>query len=273
MNLNINYPPDVPRHLISDSYCVTSIILNLMSNAVKFTYKGYVTISVKILSKNEKFTTLQITVEDTGRGIPSDKLEQIFDRFHRLERSNKGLTEGHGIGLSVVKELVDKLNGEINVKSEFEKGTVFTVNLTFEILDAAIFISEWKKRYPSIRILLGSDQSTDTVLEQLGKNIVTKAESTNIINELLSAVHSNNPYQIIIIDDEIELLDPLDLINTILSVKEIPKLMWLLSSRPKDKVWFDKARVAGYFDFIIKPILPTELDEKLIATWENWQKK
>jgi signal transduction histidine kinase len=74
-------------------------------------------------------------VSDTGSGIPGDKLGQIFERFHRLEPSNKGLKEGHGIGLSVVKELVEKLNGKIEVSSEIGKGSVFTLKLPFKLSD------------------------------------------------------------------------------------------------------------------------------------------
>jgi two-component system aerobic respiration control sensor histidine kinase ArcB len=135
VKLNIHYPPSIPHYLISDSYAVTSILMNLLSNAVKFTDKGEVSVSINCLSQESQNILFQIMVSDTGSGIPGDKLGQIFERFHRLEPSNKGLKEGHGIGLSVVKELVEKLNGKIEVSSEIGKGSVFTLKLPFKLSD------------------------------------------------------------------------------------------------------------------------------------------
>ena len=85
LDIIIKYPTKVPRYLIGDSYCVTSVILNLMSNAVKFTDKGYVSVEVKVLSKKNENILLKISVKDTGSGIPENKLENIFERFHRLD--------------------------------------------------------------------------------------------------------------------------------------------------------------------------------------------
>ena len=133
LDVLIKYPTNIPRYLLGDSYCVTSIILNLMSNAVKFTDKGNVTIEVKALSQKNENITLKILVKDTGTGIPADKLDQIFERFHRLELSNKGKKEGHGIGLAIVKELVGKINGKIEVKSKLGIGSTFTLTLPFKI--------------------------------------------------------------------------------------------------------------------------------------------
>lgn len=274
LDIIISYPPEVPRHLIGDSYCVTSIILNLVSNAVKYTNKGYISIAVKVITQNANMVTLQIAVEDTGTGIPTNQLEQIFDRFHRLDFSNTGLKEGHGIGLAVVKELVEKINGEIKVESREGTGSIFKINLPFEILGMSFFVSEWKKRHPTVRILLACDKQTtpDVFLDQFGKNMVHKVVSSEMMDVAQNAAQQGNPYQIAIIDDEVEHINIYTIIQTIAKLPSISKLMWILSTRPRDKEWFDTARSAGYFDFLIKPVLPSELDQKIIDTWERWQK-
>ena len=274
INLTIHYSPSVPHQLISDSYAVTSILLNLLSNAVKFTEKGEVSVAVNCLSLEKQEALLQIKITDTGQGIPADKLEQIFERFYRLEPSSKGLKEGHGIGLSVVKELIGKLNGKIEVESQFGKGSTFTVTLPFKIQDTALLILGWQKHYPDVRILLVNDNknSSEVILERLGKKVATSVDSKNIINALQAAASENKPYHILIIDDEIQTIDPIELMKIIPYIKGIPACMPLLASQPKNKVFFDAARAAGYVDFIIKPVLPSELETTITQAWEQWNK-
>ena len=102
------------------------IILNILSNAIKYN-KVNGNIDVIVKDKNEE---VHIEVSDTGVGIPKDKVDIIFDRFERFENKNAAIKEGSGIGLSIVKKLVDALGGKIEIKSEVDKGT--TVRLIFK---------------------------------------------------------------------------------------------------------------------------------------------
>ncbi len=100
------------------------IILNLVSNAFKYSKKGSIIVSVAQAGKS-----IQVSVKDTGIGIPSDQIEKIFNRFHRVEHSEGRSQEGTGIGLAMVMELVKIHNGNIEVSSELGKGSTFTVNI------------------------------------------------------------------------------------------------------------------------------------------------
>ena len=102
------------------------IILNILSNAIKYN-KVNGNIDVVVKDKNEE---VHIEVSDTGVGIPKDKVDIIFDRFGRFDNKNAAIKEGSGIGLSIVKKLVDALGGKIEIKSEVDKGT--TVRLIFK---------------------------------------------------------------------------------------------------------------------------------------------
>ncbi len=102
------------------------IILNILSNAIKYN-KVNGNIDVIVKDKNEE---VHIEVSDTGVGIPKDKVDIIFDRFERFDNKNAAIKEGSGIGLSIVKKLVDALGGKIEIKSEVDKGT--TVRLIFK---------------------------------------------------------------------------------------------------------------------------------------------
>lgn len=125
-NIKVLFDTDIEVSIIAvDPNLLERIILNLLSNAVKFSKVGGV-ILVKVYSKNKH---ILISIKDTGIGIPEDKLQIIFDRFRQVNKSLTRNHEGSGIGLSLVKSLVELHNGEVSVKSQYRKGSEFIIKL------------------------------------------------------------------------------------------------------------------------------------------------
>ncbi|MBI4523495.1 MAG: response regulator [Deltaproteobacteria bacterium] len=125
VTFNWDYPADLPK-VITDRAKVLRILDSLISNAVKFTKQGKVTISVRYVPDNEKVV---FTVADTGIGIPANAIPLIFDKFRQLDGSETRLYGGVGLGLYIVKKFTDLLGGDINVDSEPGKGSTFTLAL------------------------------------------------------------------------------------------------------------------------------------------------
>ncbi|MCX7114649.1 MAG: ATP-binding protein [Gammaproteobacteria bacterium] len=122
--------PDIPTIFIGDENRVQRIVLNLLSNAIKFTPKGQVEVRVHLAKQiDEKHIIMKIIVSDTGIGIPLDKQQYIYEKFYRVHSANQNKYAGAGLGLHIVKELIDDLEGEIEVVSTPEKGSVFTCTL------------------------------------------------------------------------------------------------------------------------------------------------
>ncbi|SKA77258.1 Signal transduction histidine kinase [Prosthecobacter debontii] len=121
----------VPAMLMVDALRLRQILLNLTSNAVKFTHKGRVKVHVSTLGtpKPGEACTLQIQVSDTGVGIAADDLERIFSAFEQVSTQSRSGAQGTGLGLSITRRLVELMDGEISVNSELGKGSVFTVIL------------------------------------------------------------------------------------------------------------------------------------------------
>lgn len=134
LEISAHLDQKLPKVLIGDSYRFYQILINLMSNAIKFTEEGHVKLLARLINPVEDKTIIvRFTVEDTGVGIPQDKIDDLYDRFNRLNPSNQGIYKGMGLGLKIVRQLVDELGGEIDVQSHPGKGTQFHCSFPFKL--------------------------------------------------------------------------------------------------------------------------------------------
>lgn len=135
LKLALDYPDTIPHILIGDDVRVQRIVLNLTSNAIKFTEVGEVSIRVSLVRENpeKREVILKIIVEDTGIGISEDKKDLIFEKFTRLTPSNKGKYKGMGLGLYIVKQFITDLNADIDLISTEGKGTAFICTIPFKL--------------------------------------------------------------------------------------------------------------------------------------------
>lgn len=124
----------IPSVLRGDEIRIKQILNNLLSNAAKYTEKGRVTFAAKGIRTKEGFE-LQLSVTDTGIGIRTEDMERLFNSFQRLELEKNRYIQGTGLGLNITKQLVDSMNGKIDVKSEYGKGSCFTVWIPQQIVD------------------------------------------------------------------------------------------------------------------------------------------
>ncbi|MCH9636770.1 MAG: response regulator [Gammaproteobacteria bacterium] len=132
LSLTLEVDEEVPPYLIGDPVRFQRIILELVTNALRFTQQGSIHVEVKLKKRKTQQDVIEIKVRDTGMGISKDKQEAIFTRFTRLTPAHQGIYKGLGLGLSIVKQLVDDLGGEIYVDSQLKQGTTFTCLLPFQ---------------------------------------------------------------------------------------------------------------------------------------------
>lgn len=134
LELIIDFSEDMPLMLIGDKFRIQRILINLISNAIKFTEIGYVKVTVQLAKKiTKKNVIVAITVEDTGIGISESQQNILFEKFNKGAASNKGTYKGIGLGLRIVKKLIKELNGEIEVSSKLNAGTKFICILPFKL--------------------------------------------------------------------------------------------------------------------------------------------
>jgi CheY-like chemotaxis protein len=126
------YDKNIPEVLLGDPVRLHQIILNLVSNAVKFTSKGSITVSVRLLSEDDEKVSIEFSVKDTGIGISESKKASIFDNFQQATSGTSRLYGGTGLGLAIVKQLVEPQGGSINVISKLDEGSTFSFILSFQ---------------------------------------------------------------------------------------------------------------------------------------------
>ena len=135
LGFHIDYDQKIPNYLIGDAHRLLRILINLVSNAVKFTEKGTVTLKVMLgkLDRECDRAVIHFCVEDTGIGIPQNQQDFLYEKFGRLTFSNTGKYKGLGLGLCLVKKFITELAGEIAVESEVGKGTAFVCTIPFKL--------------------------------------------------------------------------------------------------------------------------------------------
>ncbi len=132
LTLKLNYDDKIPKYLLGDPRRVHRIILELVTNALNFTEKGHVIVNAALAKEDDFNVIVRISVEDTGIGIPPNKKDEIFARFKRMAPSYDGIYKGAGIGLTVIKQFIDDINGEIYVESNVNVGSTFVCLLPFK---------------------------------------------------------------------------------------------------------------------------------------------
>jgi len=130
IQLLLDYENTIPQYFIGDRFRIHRILINLVGNAVKFTQKGHIKITVKLKQASEKDKVmLLLQVSDTGMGIPEEKQMIIFERFTKLSLSRSNRVKGLGMGLYIVKKFVEELSGSVRVDSKINSGTTFTCSI------------------------------------------------------------------------------------------------------------------------------------------------
>ena len=135
LQLQVELDEDIPCQLIGDEGRIRQILINILNNAIKFTKKGHVSLKVSGVCTSEDCCSLTFVIEDTGIGIREEELGTIFEAFEQVDMSRNRKKEGTGLGLAITQRLVQLMEGDIHVESEYGKGTRFTVKIEQQIED------------------------------------------------------------------------------------------------------------------------------------------
>lgn len=212
---------DALPQVFVDQTVLQQIISNLITNAIKFTHDGSVGLTVRIREKKDDLLTLEFIVEDTGLGMDAEQQKIIFERFRQIEEPERRQQMGVGLGLSIVKQFVDMLDGEITVESTVNKGSKFTVILTLEYLytkeeqTKEVLDPMTMEQFKNNRVLLVEDDKIVAMVHtQLLKKLeldVTHAENAKMALQYLQ----DKNYDVLLLDLGLPDISGLDVIRIV----------------------------------------------------------
>lgn len=274
--LNLTYDEKIPPYLIGDPIRIQEILLNLISNAIKFTSKGKVDVILKLHSLSKEYAVIKFIVSDTGIGIPKEAQKTIFKPFEQADKSTTRKYGGTGLGLSITKNLVEMMNGKIFLKSKVEEGTTFWFKLKLPITTPKEIenTNSHSISHCSLNVLVAEDNMinamiTQQMLEKLGHTSVWVENGV----EALKAI-SKTEFDLILMDCYMPEMDGFEATRRIRSlpnkkVAEVPIFALTASVlTPEDKEW----KEAGMNGFLSKPIRLQTLREaisSIITSYNN----
>jgi signal transduction histidine kinase len=267
--------PHVPKVVLADATMLSQVLNNLISNAIKFTEKGTVTISVQLQSLQADSATIHFSVRDTGIGIPHEFQSLVFETFKQLSGASLRKYPGTGLGLTITKRLIEAQGSQIFLKSKPGEGTEFYFDLQFSLppqataeSDAAspgkFIVSDFKGRLPAIRLLIVDDNPLNLTIasNQLQYFGVLPDTAPDAKTALERIAHTT--YQIVLLDVHLPDMDGYQLAERIRSLSADTRIIICTADvmRPADR----RLTELGVTEVLHKPFIPEELYQVLIRT-------
>ena len=272
LELACHVAPDVPFAIEGDPNRLRQIVINLVGNAIKFTEVGEVVLDVAVQPQADDSLMLHFRVQDTGIGIPEDKLEVVFEAFEQADTSTTRRYGGTGLGLAIVSRLVELMGGNIWVESELHRGSVFHFTARFRRASAenvATATGVYPPILQDLRVLIVDDNATNRriLIEMLTNWAMRPTAVTSVteaIDELERMSHAGTPYALILTDSNMPDQDGFELARTIQANPKLcgSMIMMLTSSdRPED---LSRCQQFGISAYLIKPIKQSELLDAIV---------
>ena len=259
------FDKSLPKNILGDPTRLNQILINIISNAIKFTEEGSIKFIVRPIEFINDKVKIRFEVEDTGIGIPKDKMMDMFEPFKQLDASKTRRHLGSGLGLTITKKLVDLFNGKIHIESEVHKGTKVMIDLTFQIHTHPQKEKEVKEKEmqdDTIKVLIVEDYYPNLLITQKFLEI-WKIHSDFATNgeEAIHKVRQNH-YDVILMDLHMPIMDGYVATQKIREFNQDVPIIAVTASALEDIT--EKIQKFGLTDVIIKPFKPDDLYKKII---------
>ena len=267
LRFHLALAPATPEYLVGDPLRLRQVLLNFLSNAVKFTRKGEVSLAVRPLTDDGKQVVLEFSVRDTGIGLTPDQVNYIFEPFSQGDSSTTRLYGGTGLGLSICRRLVTLMGGNIEVTSEPGQGSTFTFTARFHRGKAVDVLPEsaqnpyGRTALRGCRVLVAEDQPINQqvireVLQQVGVIVTLAADGREA---LLAVTREKGRFDAVLMDIQMPNLDghqATRLIREQLSAERLPIIALTAHAQVEEQ---ERCRAVGMNDLLIKPVTPDRL--------------
>jgi signal transduction histidine kinase/CheY-like chemotaxis protein len=266
LDLVVRWVPGTPRYVVGDAGRVRQVLVNLLGNAVKFTERGSVQLTASCADRSGDQAHVSFTVEDTGIGISSDKLDSIFEEFMQGDTSTTRNYGGTGLGLAISRRLATLMSGTLIATSQVGRGSVFTLTLPFALADGVDAVRAMPPELIGARILLIDPsaprrQAVGAVLSEAGLDAVEAASANEGITLLRSAAARQAPFGVVLVDHHL-LTGPEGTLDGRLN--EGVAVVAMVSRRGQAAAMMGSRRLR-VDAMLLKPVRPSQVIETLAA--------
>ena len=270
IELVVRYMPQTPVRLIGDPGRIRQVLLNLAGNAIKFTSKGHVLVGVDAPEITETEALIHLSIEDTGIGIPADKLPQLFTRFQQADTSTTRRFGGTGLGLAIAKQLTELMDGTVTVESVAGQGSKFTAVMRLPLDRDARPGPLPRSELKGVRVLVVDDIEVNRrvlheQLTSIGMRVETASSGAEALARLRSTVVTDDPFGIALLDHLMPDMDGEEVGRTLredAAFKDLGLVLFTSSGRRGEATRFGDMGFDGY---LVKPLRPSLLFGALAA--------
>ena len=258
LELIVKTAPNVPKKIKSDPIRLQQILVNLVTNAVKFTEKGHVLIEVKLNEQDNN--KIEFNVADTGIGLSEDSIDHLFQSFNQADDTITRKFGGTGLGLSICKQLTELMHGDIWVNSELGKGSTFGFTVSFDEVEQSELIKSNSVMIEGINVLVVDDNALCLsvivdLLQQFGCKISTADNAATALELIDNALLIEQPFDLVITDWRMPKMDGIELahaINQNIQQKNLPAVLMVTAFDKGDAISLSQA--AGIDGYLEKPV-------------------
>lgn len=289
LNLSVNVSEKLPSRLIGDDVRIKQILINILNNAVKYTEKGSVTLTIRgeIV---EEGVALYFSVKDTGIGIKPSDMSKLFTKFERIEENRNHYIEGTGLGMSITLQLLEMMDSKLEVQSEYGVGSTFSFTLLQRIADPNPVGSidehmksldsqtkDYKESFvaPDAHVLVVDDIATNRVVfKNLLKRTQIQIDEADSGYEAINLIKKNH-YDIVFLDHMMPGMDGIETLKHIKILKDHPNKDTPIVALTANAVAGAKEMYIseGFTGYLAKPVDPVKLENKVANAIPDWLKK
>ena len=250
-------------NLRGDPHRIRQVLINLVSNALKFTEKGEVVLCAKIESFNDEITKIRFSVRDTGIGIPQDKLKYIFESFSQADGSTTRQYGGTGLGLAICKQLVEMMGGSVSVTTKVSEGSIFEFALEL-YCSAPCEPQKIQAQIDQIKILILDDNETNRIiLEKMLRGFGCEPDLASnghtALEMMREAARQGSPYDLLLTDMQMPQMDGIEVARLVKANENIKKTIVMLLTSMRLRQDDPMLRKAGVAALLTKPIKQSQL--------------
>ncbi|MEM7159514.1 MAG: response regulator [Myxococcota bacterium] len=275
LELVARYVPDTPSHVRGDQGRIRQILLNLVGNAVKFTQKGHVLVTVEVDPREDLHTRIKFSVQDTGIGIAPSHKATIFEHFHQVDMSPTRDHAGSGLGLAIVRELVTLMGGELGLDSTLHQGSTFWCSIPLKPVDKPPTVSiPTDADIEGRRVLIVDDHPVNRFVlrELLGRWGFVVAEEPSgppAIETMRKAARDGEAFDFALLDYQMPKMDGVELARRITADPDIPRTVMIMLSSVSHHVPTSELEPVGCAAYLVKPVHHSDLLDTLVSAWSR----